>query len=265
MGIRGRLRLPKEHGAWAMLSVPFVLGSLVAGDFSLRTVLLGLSATLFFISRESLLAWWRARRCGRPAGNAGWLLITYAGLGAAMGAPLLFHYHLHGLWLLVLPVLILLAVNTEQAVRREDRTVFGELLAVIGLTITAPAAHYVALGVWQKTALWLWALSALYFVSSVFYVKLRVLNAHGRSDKIRQQMKLGCAFYHSFLLGALLVLAITGSLSLFGVIAFAPALARTGWHLLRPTTDLNLRRIGVYEILNSVAFLAFLTLAFYTV
>ncbi|MEP7274444.1 MAG: YwiC-like family protein, partial [Acidobacteriota bacterium] len=34
MKLRFGLKLPKEHGAWAMVYVPFVLGLLVAGKFN---------------------------------------------------------------------------------------------------------------------------------------------------------------------------------------------------------------------------------------
>jgi hypothetical protein len=245
-----------------MLSVPFVTGILVAGTVSWRVLLLGLSATFLFIARESLLTWWRARRRGREAGTVRWLMLIYLGLAGLFGAPLLFQHHLFGFVPLGLLAFILLGINTEQAVRQEERTITGEVLAIIGLTLTAPTAHYVARGEWESTALWLWALNALYFTSSVFYVKLRVLSVHSRKEQARQQIERQCAFYHSFLLMALLVLALTGSLNVFALIAFAPVLMRTAWHLLKPADQLNLRRVGVLEIFYSLIFLIFITLTF---
>ncbi|MEP7274445.1 MAG: hypothetical protein ABI882_23340 [Acidobacteriota bacterium] len=50
----------------------------------------------------------------------------------------------------------------------------SEVMAITGLTMTAAAAYYTASGQWSQTVIWLWALSAAYFASSVFYVKLRV-------------------------------------------------------------------------------------------
>jgi hypothetical protein len=159
--------------------------------------------------------------------------------------------------------LVLLAVNADQATRREDRTIVGEILAIIGLTMTAPAAHYVARGVWEHTALWLWALNALYFTSSVFYVRWRVLSAHARHEDERQQIRRHCAFYHSSLVVALGALALTGNVNLFILLAFAPAVGRAFWHLLKPAADLNLRRIGLLEIVYSTIFMVLVSLAFY--
>jgi hypothetical protein len=223
---------------------------------------LSLSATFLFIARESLLIWWRARSRGREADAARRLLVIYLALGAICGAPLIFHHQLFGLAPFALAGVILLAVNAQQAVRLEERTVLGESLAIIGLTMTAPAAYYVARGSWSSVAGWLWALSALYFASSVFYVKLRVLTLHARQPQARERVWRHCAFYHSFLLVSLLLIAATGSLHLFALIAFAPVLIRSFWSLLKPANRLNLRRAGVLEIIYSLVFLVFTTLTF---
>lgn len=262
MSWHATLKLPKEHGAWAMVSVPLIIGAVVAGSFSWRVVLLTLSATFLFIARESLVAWWRARQRGRVQRDAPLRLLIYGGLAAGFGAPLVFVYRL--IWLIPFGVVAvaLLAINTKQTEQLEERTIIGEILAIIGMTMTAPAAHYVARGEWHKTALWLWALSALYFTSSVFYVKLRVLTAHARTDELRRQIRRRCALYHGFLLGALLVFTLTGNVNLFAVIAFAPALGRAFWHLVNPAGQLNLRRVGMLEIVYSLVFLVFIALSF---
>src|ERR1051326_7839061 len=197
MNFRTTFKLPKEHGAWAMLYVPFCMGILVAGSLSWRVLLLGLSMTFVFIARESLLLWWRARSRGKEASDTGRLMLIYFGLAALCGAPLIFFSQLFGLVPMALLVIVLLGINTLQAAQREDRTVLGESLAIIGLTLTAPAAYYVARGKWETVALWLWILSALYFTSSIFYVKLRVLALSARKEQARQQAWWSCALYHS--------------------------------------------------------------------
>lgn len=265
MSIRSKLKLPKEHGAWAMFYVPFVLGLTVAGKIWLPVVLLLLATSALFISRESLLVWWRAQKRGRKtenSGQAGQLLIFYGLIAAAAGAPLILAYHFY--WLLPLALIgcVLLAVNGKQATEFEDRSVQSEVIAIAGLTMTAPAAYSVALGEWNQTALWLWALSAAYFASSVFYVKLRVTGLHAKRPEDRHRARRQCIVYHSFLLASLVALAVTRSLPLFVLIAFAPVLARTLWSLLKPAESLNLKRIGMTEILYSLIFLIFTTLTF---
>src|SRR5512138_530025 len=75
--LRATLRLPREHGAWAMLYVPFVAGALVASAVNWRVVLLLFSTSFLFIARESLLVWWRARRRRQPNPEVFKTLVLY--------------------------------------------------------------------------------------------------------------------------------------------------------------------------------------------
>ncbi|HXF05323.1 MAG TPA: YwiC-like family protein [Blastocatellia bacterium] len=262
MSLRAQWKLPKEHGAWAMVSVSLALGMLVARQVSGRLILLIISVMALFIARESLVAWWRARQRGRSVPEAERLARFYLAVALVTGAPLVLWHHLLGLVPLGLLAGVLLLLNLRQAESLEDRTVLGEILAITGLTLAAPAAYYVARGRWESTALWLWVLSALYFTSSVFYVKLRVLSAGRRREEAQRSVWRQCLFYHSFLLAALVLLAVTGRVNLFVLCAFVPILARTLWALLRPVRWLNLTRIGILEIVYSLIFLVFLTLGF---
>src|SRR5262249_43133698 len=158
-----------------------------AGSFSLRLLMLGLSTTSLFISRESLLLWWRARSRGQKQDAARRSALVYLGLAALFGAPLVLVYHLYLLIVVGVATVALLLVNARQAVRREDRTTGGEILAILGLTLTAPAAYYVSRGAWESKALLLWGLCALYFASSVFYIKLRVYAVNPRKEEARLQ------------------------------------------------------------------------------
>jgi len=245
-----------------MLYVPLTAGVLVAGRFSLQVVLLTLSITFLFIARESLVQWWRSRQRGLARNGLLRMLTIYVALAAVFGAPLVVVYDLY--WLIPAGALavILMAANAGQSVGAEGRKAVWEVVAIAGLTLTAPAAHYTALGVPQRTALWLWALSALYFTSSVFYVKLRVLHSNPRKEDSRRKGWRRCALYHAVLLASLVVFSVTRSLNLFAIIAFAPVLARAFWLLIKPASDLNLRRIGIVEIIYSVVFLIFITLTF---
>ena len=254
--------MPKEHGAWAMLYVPLAAGAFVAGSFSVRVIAIALAQTFLFISRESILAWWRSHRRGGNNREALRATAIYLALAGASLAPLILISRLFWLIPLGLVAISILTINAELAAQREDRTVTGEVMAILGLTLTAPTTYYVARAEWGAAAFWLWALCALYFASSVFYVKLRVYWLNRRKERARQQARLRCMLYHAFLLAGLLVLASTGSLNLFAIVAFAPVLARSFWQLAKPATQLNLKRIGVLEIIYSVVFLIFITLTF---
>jgi hypothetical protein len=136
------------------------------------------------------------------------------------------------------------------------------MMAIAGLTLTAPASFYAARGSFDATALWLWALCAVYFASSVFYVKFRVSTINPRHDHIRLESRRRCALYHGSLLALLLVLTLTGDLSAIAFIAFVPVLTRSFWHLAKPVREINLRRVGLLEMSYSLVFLIFTTLDF---
>jgi len=262
MSVRAILKLPREHGAWAMLYVPLVTGILVAWSLPPRVLLFLLSATFLFVARESSVTWWRAHRRGERRSEDFKRLIIYVTLGGLSIAPLVFVDRLYLLAPFGLAALLLLAVNAELAAKREDRKIFGEILAIAGLTMTAPAAHYVALGEWRPAAFWLWAMSALYFVSSVFYVRLRVILISPRKQAERKRVWRRCASYHASLLLLLCLLTASDRLSGFALAAFAPVLTRASWSLIKPGGQLNLRRLGLLEIVYSVVFLFFIMLTF---
>ncbi len=262
MSIRSKYMLPREHGAWAMLYVPFVLGLTVARTFNLPLFLLLLSVTAFFISRESLLVWWRARSRGRESNVAGRLLFIYLAVSAVCGAPLILVYDLLMLLPMAVTGLILLLLNGRQATQFEDRKLGNELLVIAGLTMTAPAAYYAATARLDATAFWLWGLSALYFASSVFYVRFRVLSLNPRKEDEKRRIRFNCALYHSFLLLGLIALLLTGRLPYFALIAFLPILGRTFWSMFRPSKQVNLTRAGVLEVVYSLIFLIFITISF---
>lgn len=262
MSKRSHFKLPREHGAWAMLYVPLAVGAMVAWGSPLRLFLLTLSATFVFIARESLLIWFRARSRGQRNDQAFRFSLSYLAIAGAFGSPLLLVYHLYWFIALGFVALLLLAINAWQAVRREDRTIGSEMMAIAGLTLTAPAAFYAARGTVEVTALWLWALCAVYFASSIFYVKLRVSTINPRLNETRRQTWWRCALYHGFLLASLSVLALTGSIDLFALAAFAPVLVRSFWSLARPVRQINLKRVGLLEIVYSLVFLIFTTLNF---
>jgi hypothetical protein len=181
--------------------------------------------------------------------------LLYLVLTAAFGSTLIFVFKLF--WLIPLGMIgaALLLINGRQAAQMEDRTMTSEIMAIGGLTMTAPAAYYAASGRWEMTAIWLWLLSALYMASSVFYIKLRVYRLNPRKQAEQRQAWRSCAFYHSFLIVALLALMFVGSLSLLAFIAFAPALVRTFWGMFNPRTKVNLMRAGILEIVYSMVFL----------
>ena len=85
--------LPKEHGTWAMLLVPWAVGWGVSGPATLRQILLLVAAVSLFLAHAQLLAWYRLRAAARAdlwaAAAARRLLLILTALGLAAAVPLM--------------------------------------------------------------------------------------------------------------------------------------------------------------------------------
>src|SRR5512141_594028 len=112
-----KLRLPREHGTWGMFFVPFAVGWLAAMRGGWPVILLLLASTAVFLSRETVLFWWRARHYGKDTDDAGRALFLYGSAAAVCGAPLLLVWKLYALIPLGAAALTALIATAELAVR----------------------------------------------------------------------------------------------------------------------------------------------------
>jgi hypothetical protein len=254
MSLKSALQLPKEHGSWGMFYVPMVLGFAAAARWTPAIIPFVIAASAAFLTREPLMAFWRARRRKLDAGRSGRMLAIYSGIAAAAGVPLIAHCGLIYLVPMGVAGAAMLIANAELAMRGKGRTPVAEILAIGVSALTAPAAHYVALHRLTGDAAWLWLASFAYFTSSVFYVKMRVTSAHARKGQDPERARLYCALYHVLLAAAVVALATSGTMPWIAALAFAPICLRAFWHVLQPSRELNLKQIGWTEVLYSVAF-----------
>lgn len=191
------LFLPREHGAWGALLIPFLTTAAIARRADAPVVLCLAAAFLFYLARhplELLLApqaqrFYRGggrRAEGNGTGEAGpvekglasrtligWFAL-YATLGTLAGLPLLLIFERQALLVLAVIAAVFFILRVILLRRRAERSLLGEWLVVPGLTLTAPAAWVAATGTLDRTALLLWLLHTLFFSSGIFYVKFRI-------------------------------------------------------------------------------------------
>jgi len=251
---------PKEHGAWGMFCVPFVIGVGTAGSLTIETLWLLIAVTFAFLSQKPYAhllspkpsfpgAKWMRR-------NLAWFCV-YAGTSAGVFACLYLHYQMKGLQifgLLSIPIVLAFSYFIRS---KQVRTVPGELTGIIGLTMTGPMAHYAATGKIQALGLWLWVLCILYFASSIFYVKAVVQNYLRVRSKVSTQlsgMETACRFYHIGLAVILLGLVILKCLPPIASFAFIPIIIRGLWASLKSRPRLSFAVIGWTEVGYSIFF-----------
>lgn len=236
---------PKEHGSWGMFFIPLLLGLLTAGQLNTPALLFFVSATAAFLAREPVMTSWRELRRGTGDSGAKRATVAYVSLSALLGLPLLVFFGRYWLVPIALAAALTVVSHAERAMRGKGRSVSAELLAIAASMLVAPAAVYAATGEWGPG--WeLWALSTAYFVSSVFYVKMRVTAAHQPGKPAAVRARKHCAAYHVALTAALPFIP--------GAVAFVPVILRAMHRVFRPTSHLSLKQVGWTEVAYSLFF-----------
>lgn len=263
---------PREHGAWAMMSVPYIAGLLagwgaddgrervaagVAGLIAVVLLHLGRPSLVRLLKRRVLDGDAAAELLPLAAGAAAFLLpgiAVFLYLGFAAGYPDL-------VWLAG-GAAILGAWHTIHSVRRRERTEVAELIGVALLTMTAPLGYYLGRGSLGMEAFTLWALSALYFGASIFVVRAR-LRGFPQGEAGRRFAGNKAAAYLLFMAAAVAVIVIAGGAPALVAFAFLPAFIWSIISLARTGSRLKVKREGIVQSVLSVWFLVILAAAFY--
>jgi hypothetical protein len=292
---RSRFQWPAEHGAWGILLTPYVCAAAVAGRWNLPLALCGVCAVALFLLRGSLLRTEAARKDGERAEPL-WMRLAepahlaLAGSAAGSGALLVVYY---GRWELLAVGIAgaalyalqtwLVAEHREHA--SEKRSLLAELVGVLLLTLSAPAAWISARGtLFERTAgtgifsaagIQVWLLNLLFFLGGILYVKYRVrgLLAHREFEGIGERVKFAWPvfFYHLLLVMFLLYWVASGAshaseaLTLQGwtvALAFAPGVLRAGRLAFELGRRFPIRRLGWTEMVHAVVFAGLLVLAY---
>jgi len=258
--------LPREHGAWAMLLMPYLAGTLVGGWGGWRSILLLVSVLLLFSASRPLDGLLRHQSRGNVNVAAARRLVAYLALGGLAAASLPLLFGLRELLPLGAFSGLLLSLQLVLRRRRLDRTWPARLMAISALSATAPAAYLAATGAVDGRAIALWILCFLYSGASVFYVRLVYQPAGrlGTLDARRPRAEAGRRMA-GYLSAALLVsvgLAAAGWMPPAALVSLLPTIAkavRAWWH---PTFQTSLRRVGMEELRHLALFTVLAVVAF---
>lgn len=245
--------VPKQHGAWAMLIVPFVAGAMLRSRVaSLDAWLLPLAAAELaaYLCFNSLTLWLRAAPARR--GNYVRPLVVYAAITAVFGLASL----LLGGWPILgwLPIAVPLGgLAVWLAAQRKDRAVLSGLATVAMASGMGLVVRFITPGAilaeWPASRPDAAVMGALfgYFFGTVWHVKALIRERGQRSSRLRSLAWHGLTIFIA--LGGALI----GWTSWWWIIFFAIALARTWW-MTQPKLAGQLKplQIGVVEIVLSL-------------
>lgn len=259
---------PREHGSWAMLAAPAVVGWAAAGGGPAGAGVLFAAALLgAFLSRTPVTA-----LCADPRDARAWRwFAACAALGAAGLAGLLGTYGRWGLMWLALPGAAVFVASLWFTVRRKAMTEAHELLGVAGLSLGAPGAAYAATGAWTADSLWLWALCALFFSGPVYHVKMLVAGklasvpspapgALVRAERAAAQS----ASYHIATAALVGGGVAWGCLPAAALIPFLGVLGKTLYYGSRRGGRLELKKVGWQEVAWTAVFVVVSAASFRT-
>lgn len=250
--------MPAEHGAWVVLAVPMLMTWIAFVPRPAPAALLVLSVAAAWLAQSTALA------AHRAAGKARWWLVAELAVFAAAGLALLLGY---GLWPLV--VLGALAavfagahawMRSTVSRRRLDRSEPGELLGVLGLCLTGPAAYVVSRGRLDANAAIAFVATTVFFGSGVLFVQMLLKRVRARRSPgaTRWSLVRNVAVYHAGLTIALVVLsaALPARHAALLWAAFAPVLVRAMWGVAAAgsTAVPSFKKIGLLESAYAVWF-----------
>lgn len=247
--------VPQQHGAWAMLITPFVLGAgLQVRDDGWAWHLLPLfGAWLFgYFTFSAASLWVKSRRKPRFLRP----MVTYAGLTGGLGllALLLSGPPLLGWAVVYLP---LTAVALWLVAHHRERSTLSGMLTIAAaalMAVTAAHPHPLdALRPESSGAWWLAALAFAYFFGTVPYVKTLV------RERGHRAWVVGSVAYHAAVTALTAVAAAVGALSWLWPAFFALTTLRALLvPALGPLSDRTVtpKQAGIGEIGVTVLFAA---------
>ncbi|WP_343223056.1 YwiC-like family protein [Mesobacillus maritimus] len=228
-----KLFIPKQHGAWAMLIIPFWLGA-AATEIVWQHIPFFLGWLLLYLATYPMLLLFKKKNI--PFYRK-WTIIYLVPALAFLMVPLFTMPTIVYFGLAMLPFF---AVNTYYSRKKNERALMNDLSAIINFSIAGLASSYLASGNLTLEALLVFFSSILFFVGSTLYVKTMV------REKKNIRYKYISWIYHAVVLILWIIIG-----EWIVALAFIPSLIRA---FVLYGNPLGMMKLGVYEIVNAALF-----------
>ncbi len=252
--------ITREHGSWAVLFVPMLIGVVYAGSFSVNILLLVFSALGIFLSYvpiHTLLREFNGTPQGKEKIRASiiWGMV-YVSIGTAFIIPLFLQGYYHLITFAVLGAISFFG-NYFLTVKIQ-KSIISDLTAVAGLTLSAPSAYYISTGLFDVNAAVLWLLNFLFFGCSVFYVHMKIKVSALKKDHLplRDKLTLGKLniLYHLFVISVVIMLSLYSFTPLTATLAFLPMSIHAVYGTITMTGKIKFKKLGFLLLGQSILF-----------
>lgn len=229
-----KLLLPKQHGAWSMLLIPFLLG-LMLGTPTWWHVPLFIGWLFLYLVTYPLLMIIKNAKNMSVYIKWVWIYST-----PSIVFLLLVLAYNHSMFYFGISMLPFFLINIYFSKMNRERALVNDISAIVVFGIGGLASYYLGEGNLDMKALLLFAFSVAFFIGSTFYVKTMI------REKKNQPYKWISWIYHTGLIIAILFIG-----SPYVVIAFLPSLIRAVYFYGK---KLSVKRLGILEIVNALYF-----------
>jgi len=226
--------MPKQHGAWAMLILPFALG-MEAGNPTWYHLPLFIGWVLLYLAIFPFLLAIKKKNAA-PYLPSFFFFIIPALL--SLSIPIWKDWRLIFFGLLMVPFFL---INIYFARKNRERSFLNDLSAVGVFGIGGLASYFLGIGQLDLRAATIWFLTMIFFIGSIFFVKTMIRE---KENITFRRISWG---YHVLLITAFFAAGFSW-LSL----AFLPSTIRA---IVLNRKQLSMIHVGVIEIVNSVFFL----------
>lgn len=160
--------IPHEHGGWALLIVPFLLGTFL-GNPSWKHLLLFMAWLLFYMSTYAWKEWIKRHKRDKR-------FLNWASIYGLTGLPFMIIPVLEEPTLILIAPFLLLSVivHLYHIRKKNERAMGNNLGAVHAFSMGAIAAYVLGTGQWDFTTLFLYIYCSIFFLGTVFFVKSNI-------------------------------------------------------------------------------------------
>ena len=237
-----KMVIPKQHGAWAMLLIPFLLGML-AGHPTIWHIPLLIGWLFLYLATFPFIMFVRKKKRDL---YGKWALI-YGTMATISLIPILFiKISMVNFGLVMIPLFL---VNIYFAKKNKERAFLNDLVAILVFCIGGLASYYLGTGKLSQITWYIFSYCFLYFLGTTFYVKTMIREKNNLTFK-----------YYSWGFHLLLPFIILGTNGGWAVIAYIPSILRA---FILNKIKLSVMQIGIIEIINSLFFFITMLLIIY--
>lgn len=225
--------LPKQHGAWAMLVIPFLL-SMIASIVTIWHLFLFFGWFFLYLMTYPFTMLCKGKK------KEYYLKWVYIYSFLSLCCLLIVGVHESDLIYFGLSIIPFFCINLYYAKKKKERAFLNDIAAIIVFCIGGLASYYLGEKHLNVEAWQLFIYSFLYFLGTTFYVKTMI------REKNNQAFKYYSWIYH---VGVLLLIILVGDNWL--IIAYIPSAIRA---FALYGKKLSVMKIGMIEIFNSLYF-----------